>query len=242
MLQNFPTAKSLFKEQLIGARRAVRQGLNHWSASWKHNKQGAAQLKRLQKAQDEWQAKIRATSEELETIEKLTKIAEELGHNKHLVNVGDCKEKAECLRENLISTKESAQESEEQLVQLVGDMTARKNELISLRGNVGEHIARLDMVTGAILELKQNAIAKNPQLATFNRLSGPSSNDRLRHDAAQDTQDAEFRSLSPGQQRQLNDVVTALKKTKTIIALVGAGISTSVGSKSPCEKYLSLRI
>ena len=219
VLQNCPTARSVFEEQLTEARRAVRGGLDNWSASCKRNNEDVQQLKRLQEAQKEWQAKFTAISEELAPIEKLMHITEELGHNQHLVNMEHILEKAEGLRESLRHNEVSAQRSEEQLAQLVEVMSTRRDELTSLRRDAGRCILKLDMVTRAMLELSQTASVRIPQLAKRDSFLEPSSTDRL------------LGSLSPGQQIQLSGVFQALKQAKRIVALVGAGISTSAGSK-----------
>ena len=237
VLRDCPTAKTIIKEQLTNARKAVRQGLISWSASCKRDKEDAALLRRLKNAQEDSQTKIHAISKELELIEQLLQLAESLNQNKHLVNVGDGKEKAKILHEDLTSTKSAAQISAEKFVQLRSDISTRTEEVTSLRIEVGKHLVRLDAVTEATLELSQTASMENPRFTTFNLLSGPRPNDRPRHDTAQDTRNVHVGSLSPEQQVKLKDVAAALKNAKTIVALVGAGISTAAGSKPLCDRY-----
>jgi chromosome segregation ATPase len=148
-------------------------------------------------------------------------ITEALGYDKHLVNTKDIAKQAECLRAKLKSIRDSIQHNDEQLAELDQSISTRKEELTSLRRDAGQYMLELDTVFCAVLELNQTLSGQVQPLATSNSLSDPSSNE---------------------QQTQLNNVVNALKRAKRIVALVGAGISTSAGSKSLSDKHISPRI
>ena len=160
VLRECPTARDIFKEELIKARTALRTAMDRWAASSKRNQDDIRHRKTLRKMHKQSQEALQQTRKELEKMSKLMEFRGELGRNKRIINEELAMEETTNLSDLLETTEASTQSCEEQLARLDEEMSTRREEMISYRDDAKKQMLRLDKITIALSELSQAPTAK----------------------------------------------------------------------------------